>query len=54
MVISSTSAPVKGRPPPAALVDTVVAALPPEAPDGVLPEYLRLPDAEISLRAARQ
>jgi tRNA threonylcarbamoyladenosine biosynthesis protein TsaB len=26
----------------------------PEAPDGVRPEYLRLPDAEISLRAARQ
>lgn len=25
-----------------------------EAPDGVRPEYLRLPDAEISLRAARQ
>jgi hypothetical protein len=24
------------------------------APDGVRPEYLRLPDAEITLRAARQ
>ena len=40
-------------------VDAVVhcrlaAGLPPEATDGVLPEYLRLPDAEISLRAARQ
>jgi tRNA threonylcarbamoyladenosine biosynthesis protein TsaB len=28
--------------------------LPPEPPDGVRPEYLRLPDAEINLRAARQ
>jgi tRNA threonylcarbamoyladenosine biosynthesis protein TsaB len=26
----------------------------PQAPEGVRPEYLRLPDAEISLRAARQ
>lgn len=40
-------------------VDAVVhcrlaAGLRPEAPDDVRPEYLRLPDAEISLRAARQ
>jgi len=28
--------------------------LPPEPPEGVRPEYLRLPDAEVSLRAARQ
>ncbi|HWE07943.1 MAG TPA: tRNA (adenosine(37)-N6)-threonylcarbamoyltransferase complex dimerization subunit type 1 TsaB [Solirubrobacteraceae bacterium] len=28
--------------------------LPPEPPDGVRPQYLRLPDAEINLRAARQ
>jgi tRNA threonylcarbamoyladenosine biosynthesis protein TsaB len=40
-------------------VDAVVhcrlaVGLRPEAPEGVLPEYLRLPDAEISLRASRQ
>jgi len=28
--------------------------LAPEPPEGVQPEYLRLPDAEISLRSARQ
>lgn len=32
----------------------LAVGLAPEAPDGVRPEYLRLPDAEISLRAARQ
>jgi tRNA threonylcarbamoyladenosine biosynthesis protein TsaB len=32
----------------------LAVGLRPEAPDGVRPEYLRLPDAEISLRAARQ
>jgi hypothetical protein len=37
MVISSMSAPVKGRPPPAALVDTVVA-LAPDAPDDPVPD----------------
>jgi tRNA threonylcarbamoyladenosine biosynthesis protein TsaB len=40
-------------------IDAVVhcrlaVGLRPEAPEGVLPEYLRLPDAEISLRASRQ
>ena len=29
-------------------------ALAPEAPEGIQPEYLRLPDAEINLRTARQ
>jgi tRNA threonylcarbamoyladenosine biosynthesis protein TsaB len=32
----------------------LAVGLRPEAPEGVRPEYLRLPDAEISLRAARQ
>jgi tRNA threonylcarbamoyladenosine biosynthesis protein TsaB len=32
----------------------LAAELAPVAPDGVRPEYLRLPDAEITLRAARQ
>ena len=32
----------------------LAAALEPEPPEGIRPEYLRLPDAEISLRAARQ
>jgi tRNA threonylcarbamoyladenosine biosynthesis protein TsaB len=32
----------------------LAAGLAPEPPDGVRPEYLRLPDAEISRRAARQ
>jgi tRNA threonylcarbamoyladenosine biosynthesis protein TsaB len=32
----------------------LASELAPVAPDGVQPEYLRLPDAEITLRAARQ
>jgi tRNA threonylcarbamoyladenosine biosynthesis protein TsaB len=32
----------------------LATGLAPGAPDGVQPEYLRLPDAEITLRAARQ
>ena len=32
----------------------LAAGLPPGPPEGVRPEYLRLPDAEISRRAARQ
>jgi hypothetical protein len=32
----------------------LAAGLAPGVPDGVQPEYLRLPDAEITLRAARQ
>jgi tRNA threonylcarbamoyladenosine biosynthesis protein TsaB len=32
----------------------LAAGLRPESPEGVRPEYLRLPDAEISYRAARQ
>jgi tRNA threonylcarbamoyladenosine biosynthesis protein TsaB len=32
----------------------LAAGLRTEAPEGVLPEYLRLPDAEISLRASRK
>lgn len=32
----------------------LAAALAPVDPDGIQPEYLRLPDAEITLRAARQ
>jgi tRNA threonylcarbamoyladenosine biosynthesis protein TsaB len=32
----------------------LASGLAPGAPEGVRPEYLRLPDAEITLRAARQ
>jgi hypothetical protein len=32
----------------------LATALRPEPPEGIQPEYLRLPDAEINLRTARQ